>query len=70
MCADSAGRTNFPPGKQAAKFHEQGAVEALLEMLSMFKLDEVFLRQAVKTLFTLCEQDGEGLVTVSSKIVF
>ena len=40
-------------------FHEQGAVEALLEMLGMFKLDEAFLRQAVKTLVPLCGQDGE-----------
>lgn len=48
------------PEKQAAAFHEQGAVEALLEMLRVFKLDEVFLRQAVKTLIPLCEQDGES----------
>lgn len=47
--------------KQAAVFHEQGAVEALLEMLGMFKLDEVFLRQAVRTLISLCGQDGEIL---------
>ncbi|CAM9802435.1 unnamed protein product [Ectocarpus sp. 12 AP-2014] len=43
--------------KQVAAFHEQGAVEALLEMLGMFKLDEVFLRQAVRTLIPLCGQD-------------
>ncbi len=35
-------------------------MEALLEMLSMFKLDEVFLRQVVCTLVVLCGQDGEG----------
>ena len=34
-------------------------MEALLEMLSMFKLDEVFLRQVVSTLVVLCGQDGE-----------
>ncbi|CAM9176276.1 unnamed protein product [Scytosiphon promiscuus] len=43
--------------KQAAAFHEQGAVEALLEMLGMFKLDEVLLRQVVGTLLRLCGQD-------------
>ena len=47
------------PEKHAAVFHEQGAVEALLEMLAMFRSDEVFLRQAVETLIPLCEQDGE-----------
>eukprot|EP00903_Cladosiphon_okamuranus_P010989 g10378.t1 len=47
----------YTDGKQAAVFHEQGAVEALLEMLGMFKLDEVFLRQAVRTLIPLCGQD-------------
>ncbi|CBJ33043.1 hypothetical protein Esi_0411_0009 [Ectocarpus siliculosus] len=47
--------------KQVAAFHEQGAVEALLEMLGMFKLDEVFLRQAVRTLIPLCGQDDAVL---------
>lgn len=46
------------PEKQAAAFHEQGAVEALMEMLGMFRLDEVFLRQVVNTLVPLCGQDG------------
>lgn len=45
--------------KRAEAFHEQGAVEALLEMLGMFRSDEVFLRQTVETLIPLCEQDGE-----------
>ena len=49
------------PEKHAEAFHEQGAVEALLEMLGMFRSDEVFLRQAVETLIPLCEQDGEHL---------
>ncbi|CAN0442706.1 unnamed protein product [Pylaiella littoralis] len=43
--------------KHAAAFQEQGAVEALLEMLGIFKLDEVFLRQAVRTLVPLCGCD-------------
>ncbi|CAB1099839.1 unnamed protein product [Ectocarpus sp. CCAP 1310/34] len=47
----------FRAEKQVAAFHEQGAVEALLEMLGMFKLDEVFLRQAVRTLIPLCRPD-------------
>lgn len=53
--------------KQATVFHEQGAVEALLEMLGMFKLDEVFLRQAVRTLLPLCGQDGEKSKGVHKK---
>lgn len=36
----------------------------MLEMLGMFKLDEVFLRQAVRTLIPLCGQDGERLKVV------
>lgn len=49
--------------KQAAAFHEQGAIEALLEMLTMFKLDELLLRQAVKTLIPMCGHDGNFLHT-------
>lgn len=45
--------------KHAEALYEQGAVEALLEMLNMFKLDEVFLRQVIKTLIPLVGQDGE-----------
>lgn len=58
-CLDAVLTYNVEAEKQAAAFHEQGAVEALLEMLRIFKLDEVFLRQAVKTLIPLCKQDGE-----------
>lgn len=34
-------------------------MEALLEMLDMFKLDEVFLRQSLKAVISLCGQDGK-----------
>lgn len=30
-----------------------------MEMLGMFKLDEVFLRQAIRTLIPLCGQNGK-----------
>ena len=55
------------PEKHAEAFHEQGAVEALLEMLAMFRSDEVFLRQAVETLIPLCEHDGERFFFLASR---
>lgn len=59
-CAAACGNQSFRGAeKQAAAFHEQGAIEALLEMLRMFKPDEVFLRHTMRSLVALCGYDGE-----------
>ncbi|CAM9802032.1 unnamed protein product [Discosporangium mesarthrocarpum] len=43
--------------KNTMTFLEEGVMEVLIELLNMFKIDEVLLRVGVKTLLTLCQQD-------------
>lgn len=58
-CMASLQPNTIGTGENAAVLHKHGVVEALLEMLELFKTDEVFLRQVVRTLVPMCVQNGE-----------